>query len=299
MSNYHDPVMLEECISGLEIKPDGNYVDVTFGGGGHSRVVMENLNEGRLLAFDQDDEAHENALKDDRFILAKSNFKYLKNFVRLHKLAPLSGVLADLGVSSHQFDTAGRGFSIRFDAELDMRMDRSVKKTAKEVVNKYDEQKLSEILWQYGELKQSRKIAAEIVAARGVEKISTVNGLKSVLEHLAPARKENQFFAQVFQAIRIEVNDELDALKEMLMQSAELLEKKGRLVVISYHSLEDRLVKNFIKTGSFSGEQEKDFYGNLIRPMKPLFNKVVTPTKSEVDRNPRARSAKLRIGVKL
>lgn len=299
MTDYHNPVMLNECIDALAIEPDANYADVTFGGGGHSKAILGKLVSGKLLAFDQDAEAHANALERSNFILAKSNFKYLKNFVRLHGLAPLKGVLADLGVSSHQFDKAERGFSIRFEADLDMRMDQSVKKSAKDVLNTYTEEALSAMFWQYGELRQSKKIAAEIVTARSVEKIKTVNGLKSILEHMAPSRKENQFFAQVFQAIRIEVNDELNALKEVLLQSAELLEKNGRLVVISYHSLEDRLVKNFFKTGDFSGKQEKDFYGNLIRPLKPLQNRVITPDKEEVAVNPRARSAKLRIGVKL
>ncbi len=299
MSDYHVPVMLNECLEGLAINPDGKYVDVTFGGGGHSRAILSQLADGKLMAFDQDGEAHENGVDDDRLVLVRSNFRFLRNFVRLHRFTPLNGVLADLGVSSHQFDKAERGFSIRFDADLDMRMDQNGKLTAKQILKDYEEEELARIFWEYGELKNSRKIAAQIVGTRSVQKLKTVQDLKSCLSGLAPSRKENQFFAQVFQALRIEVNDELGALKEMLIQSAELLGKGGRLVVMSYHSLEDRLVKNFMKTGGFSGKQEKDFFGNVIRPMKPLSSKVVVPTEEEIEKNPRARSAKLRIGVKL
>lgn len=299
MIDYHQPVMLQECLDGLKINPEGNYVDVTYGGGGHSKAILQRLTTGRLMGFDQDKDAHENAVSDERFVLAKSNFRFLKNFVRLHRMTPLDGVLADLGVSSHQFNQADRGFSIRFDAELDMRMDQGAKVSAKEVVNGYEEEKLAQIFWQYGELKQSRKIAALIVKAREDKKIEKVFELKELVSGLAPLKKQNQFYAQLFQALRIEVNDELGALKEMLEQSVELLDKGGRLVVMSYHSLEDRLVKNFMKAGNFEGKQEKDFFGKLIRPLEPINNKVIVPTDEEIEMNPRARSAKLRIAEKI
>tara|TARA_Y100000782_G_C10186742_1_gene267068 strand:- start:1263 stop:2162 length:900 start_codon:yes stop_codon:yes gene_type:complete len=299
MTDYHQPVMLQECLDGLKINPEGNYVDVTYGGGGHSKAILQQLTTGKLMGFDQDKDAHENAVSDERFVLAKSNFRFLKNFVRLHRMTPLDGVLADLGVSSHQFNQADRGFSIRFDAELDMRMDQGAKVSAKEVVNGYGEEKLAQIFWQYGELKQSRKIAALIVKAREDKKIEKVFELKELVSGLAPLKKQNQFYAQLFQALRIEVNDELGALKEMLEQSVELLDKGGRLVVMSYHSLEDRLVKNFMRAGNFEGKQEKDFFGKLIRPLEPINNKVIVPTDEEIEMNPRARSAKLRIAEKI
>lgn len=295
---YHDPVLLQQCIDGLQIKSDGTYVDVTFGGGGHSRVIVSKLSDGHLYAFDQDADAHENELPDKQFTLIKQNFRYLKNNLRMFGAVPIDGLLADLGVSSHQFDEGSRGFSIRFDGDLDMRMDQSQLKSAKQVVNEYEEEQLADLFYQYGELKQSRKIARKIVEARRNQEIQTVEELKAVLASIAPYRKENQFFAQIFQSIRIEVNEELDALKEMLEQAAEVLKPGGLLVVISYHSLEDRLVKNFMRTGNFSGKQEKDFFGKLIRPLEPVNRKVIIPTDEEIERNSRARSAKLRIAVK-
>ncbi|MDB5136818.1 MAG: rsmH, partial [Mucilaginibacter sp.] len=263
MSNYHTPVMLKECIDGLNIRPDGTYVDVTFGGGGHSREIMKHLGDGgRLLAFDQDADAQQNVIEDERFEFIDQNFRYLKNFCRLHHALPVDGILADLGVSSYQFDQAERGFSIRFDSELDMRMNQSGTLTAKEVIGTYSEADLHRIFGIYGEIKNAKSLAKTIVTARLNTTISTVADLKNVIAGLIPRGKENKYLAQVFQALRIEVNQELEALKDFLIQSADVLVSGGRLVVMSYHSLEDRLVKNFIAKGKFSGEVEKDFYGN-------------------------------------
>jgi 16S rRNA (cytosine1402-N4)-methyltransferase len=296
---YHDPVLLSEAIEGLSIDPSGIYVDVTFGGGGHSKTILEKLGDsGRLIAFDQDEDAVKNQLDDERFELVEANFRFLKNYLRMHDALPVDGVLADLGVSSHQFDTGERGFSTRFDGPLDMRMDQSVKKSAAQVVAEYDEEALERIFKLYGELRKAKLIARELVSVRDTESIDTVEKLKSVVERFGPKNKMAQFFAQVFQALRIEVNDELKALEELLVQSVDVLDEGGRLVVISYHSLEDRLVKNFLKTGNFSGKPEKDFYGNLIRPLKPVKNKVTVPTEEEIKRNPRARSAKMRVAIK-
>jgi 16S rRNA (cytosine1402-N4)-methyltransferase len=296
---YHDPVLLSEAIEGLNINPSGVYVDVTFGGGGHSKTILEKLGDsGRLIAFDQDEDAVKNQFDDERFQLVEANFRFLKNYLRMHGALPVDGVLADLGVSSHQFDTGERGFSTRFDGPLDMRMDQSVKKTAAQIVAEYNEEALERIFKLYGELRKAKLIARELVSIRETESIDTVEKLKSAVERFGPKNKMAQFFAQVFQALRIEVNDELKALEELLVQSVDVLEEGGRLVVISYHSLEDRLVKNFLKTGNFSGKPEKDFYGNLIRPLKPVKNKVTVPTEEEIKRNPRARSAKMRVAIK-
>ncbi|MDR9398343.1 MAG: 16S rRNA (cytosine(1402)-N(4))-methyltransferase RsmH [Salibacter sp.] len=296
---YHDPVLLSEAIEGLNIDPSGVYVDVTFGGGGHSKTILEKLGDsGRLIAFDQDEDAVKNQFNDERFQLVEANFRFLKNYLRMHGALPVDGVLADLGVSSHQFDTGERGFSTRFDGPLDMRMDQSVKKTAAQIVAEYDEEALERIFKFYGELRKAKLIARELVSVRETESIDSVEKLKSAVERFGPKNKMAQFFAQVFQALRIEVNDELKALEELLVQSVDVLEEGGRLVVISYHSLEDRLVKNFLKTGNFSGKPEKDFYGNLIRPLKPVKNKVTVPTEEEIKRNPRARSAKMRVAIK-
>jgi len=299
MSNYHVPVMLQECIEALNIRPDGTYVDVTFGGGGHSREIMKHLGEnGRLLAFDQDADAQQNRIDDDRFEFIDQNFRYLKNFTRLHNAIPVDGILADLGVSSYQFDQAERGFSIRFDAELDMRMNQASTLTAKEVVNTYSESDLHRIFGIYGEIKNAKSLAKTIVTARLNGSLNTVADLKNAIDSLIPKGKENKYLAQVFQALRIEVNQELEALKDFLIQSADVLVSGGRLVVMSYHSLEDRLVKNFIAKGKFSGEVEKDFYGNDQKPFDAVSRGAITASEEEIKNNNRARSAKLRIAVK-
>lgn len=298
-SNYHTPVMLKECIEALNIRPGGTYVDVTFGGGGHSREIIKHLGEnGRLLAFDQDADAQQNIIADDRFEFIDQNFRYLKNFTRLHNAIPVDGILADLGVSSYQFDQAERGFSIRFDAELDMRMNQSSTLTAKEVVNAYSEADLHRIFGIYGEIKNAKSLAKTIVTARLNGALNTIADLKTAINNLIPKGKENKYLAQVFQALRIEVNQELEALKDFLIQSSEVLVSGGRLVVMSYHSLEDRLVKNFIAKGKFSGEVEKDFYGNDQKPFEAVSRGAITASEEEIKNNNRARSAKLRIAVK-
>lgn len=299
MSNYHTPVMLQECIDALAIRPDGTYVDVTFGGGGHSREIIKNLGaDGRLLAFDQDADAQANLIDDGRFVFIDQNFRYLKNFCRLHNAIPVDGILADLGVSSFQFDRAERGFSIRFDAELDMRMNQSAELSAKEIVNSYTEAELHRIFGIYGEIQNAKSLARTVVTARLNAPINTVADLKNAIQGLIPRGKENKYLAQVFQALRIEVNQELEALKDFLTQSAEVLVSGGRLVVMSYHSLEDRLVKNFIAKGKFSGEVEKDLYGNDQKPFDAVSRGAITASETEVQLNNRARSAKLRIAVK-
>ncbi|WP_158825079.1 16S rRNA (cytosine(1402)-N(4))-methyltransferase RsmH [Mucilaginibacter lacusdianchii] len=299
VSNYHNPVMLQECIEALAIKPNGTYVDVTFGGGGHSRAILKHLDEGgRLIAFDQDADAQQNLIEDERFEFVDQNFRYLKNFCRLHDAVPVDGILADLGVSSYQFDQADRGFSIRFDAELDMRMNQSSELTAKEVVNNYAEADLHRIFGVYGEIQNAKSLAKTIATARLNGPINTIADLKNIIQGLIPRGKENKYLAQVFQALRIEVNQELEALKEFLTQAADVLAPGGRLVVMSYHSLEDRLVKNFIAKGKFSGDVEKDFYGNDQKPLEAVSRGAITATEDEIKENNRARSAKLRIAVK-
>ncbi len=299
MTEYHNPVMLKECIEGLNIKPDGVYVDVTFGGGGHSREILKHLGpEGRLLAFDQDADAQKNIPKDDRLTFIDQNFRYLKNNCRLQGAISADGILADLGVSSHQFDQPERGFSIRFDADLDMRMDQAGSLTAKEVVNSYSEEQLHRIFGIYGEIKNAKTLAHTLVTQRLNKPIDTVQDLKGAIARLIPKGKENKYLAQVFQALRIEVNQELEALKEFLEQTVDVLKPQGRLVVMSYHSLEDRLVKNFIARGKFHGEVEKDFFGNQIKPFESLVRKAIVASDEEIKENNRARSAKLRIAVK-
>ncbi len=288
---YHDPVLLKESVDALNIQPNGVYVDVTFGGGGHSKEILKRLDKGRLIAFDQDPEAKNNAIQDERFTLVDQNFKYLKNWLRVLGIVKVDGILADLGVSSHQFDSTERGFSIRFDAPLDMRMDMARTLTAEQIVNEYDDIQLMRILRSYGEVDNAKALVRSISAARP---ISTSEELKAALSKHLQRGKEHKLLAQVFQALRIEVNGELDVLKDLLNQSIEVLKPGGRLSVISYHSLEDRLVKDFMKTGNFEGEPQKDFYGNLIRPLKPLHTKPIIPNQEEIDRNNRARSAKLR-----
>ena len=291
--------MLEECIEGLNIRPEGTYVDVTFGGGGHSRAIMAKLGAtGRLLAFDQDADAQRNRINDDRFEFIDQNFRYLKNFCRLNHAIPVDGILADLGVSSYQFDQADRGFSIRFDADLDMRMNQSDSLSAQQVINTYSEADLHRIFGIYGEIQNAKSLAKTIVTSRLSAPINSVADLKNAISNLIPRGKENKYLAQVFQALRIEVNQELDALKEFLSQSAEVLASGGRLVVMSYHSLEDRLVKNFIAKGKFSGEVEKDFYGNDQKPFDAVSRGAITASEDEIKNNNRARSAKLRIAVK-
>ena len=299
MSEYHQPVMLQECMEGLAINPDGVYVDVTFGGGGHSREILKKLSKkGRLLAFDQDADARKNLPDDDRLTFIDQNFRYLKNNCRLQGATSVDGILADLGVSSHQFDKPERGFSIRFDADLDMRMDQGTSLTAKEVINTYSEDKLHKIFGIYGEIKNAKSLAREIITARLNAPIETVSELKLALLKLIPKGKENKYLAQVFQALRIEVNQELEALQEFLEQTVDVLKPGGRLVVMSYHSLEDRLVKNFIAKGKFRGEVEKDFFGNQLKPLEAVTLKAVTAGEEEIKLNNRARSAKLRIAEK-
>lgn len=299
MSEYHDPVLLNECLEGLNINPSGTYVDVTFGGGGHSNAIVSKLTDGHLYAFDQDDDALKNEFDDERFTLVNSNFRYLKGSLRMYGVKEVDGLLADLGVSSHQFDVADRGFSIRFEADLDMRMDQNADLNAYKVINEYEQEDLRNILKLYGELKRPGTIARVICEARIEKPIETVNELKALLKPFTTSMLENKFYAQVFQAIRIEVNDELNALKEMLTQAQDLLKPGGRLVVISYHSLEDRLVKNLIQKGNFEGELEQDFYGNKLLSFKKISRKPILPTEEEIKRNNRARSAKLRVAEKL
>lgn len=295
--NYHNPVLLKESIAGLAIKPNGIYVDVTFGGGGHSKEILKFLNEkGKLFAFDQDEDAKQNSIEDDRFVLIPQNFRYIKRYLRFYNIKKVDGILADLGVSSHQFDEAERGFSTRFNADLDMRMNQTDALTAFEVINKYEESKLSDVLFQYGELRNARSLAKKIVESRTEKPIKTSFDLKEVLNDFIPKSKEHKVLAQIFQGIRIEVNQEMEALKEFLLQVPELLNPEGRLSVISYHSLEDRLVKRFIKNGMFEGEPEKDFFGNVNVPMQKV-GKLIVPSKDEIKLNNRARSAKLRIAT--
>ncbi|HEX8268911.1 MAG TPA: 16S rRNA (cytosine(1402)-N(4))-methyltransferase RsmH [Flavobacterium sp.] len=295
---YHNPVLLKETVDGLNIKPDGIYVDVTFGGGGHSAEILRRLGpDGKLFAFDQDEDALANALHDERFTLINENFRFVKRFLRFHNIRQVDGILADLGVSSHQFDVAERGFSTRYDAELDMRMNQKGDLDAYKVVNEYDEANLKRVFLDYGELKNAAAIARVIIEAREQNPIKNTEQLKSVLGRFLPAHKSNKILAQMYQAVRIEVNQEMDALKEFLIQSLEILKPGGRLSVISYHSLEDRLVKRYIKNGMFEGEPERDFFGNFSVPFKTI-GKLIVPGNEEVKLNNRARSAKLRIAEK-
>ena len=295
---YHNAVLLSESVEGLNIQPNGVYVDVTFGGGGHSKEILKQLgSEGKLFAFDQDPDAQRNEIDDERFVLIPENFRYIKRFLRFYGVKKVDGVLADLGVSSHQFDEAERGFSTRFDAKLDMRMNQKDGLSAYKIVNFYEEEKLGNVLFNYGELRNAKAIASKIVSAREEDKITTSFQLKEALQQFLPQAKEHKILAQIFQAIRIEVNQELEVLKEFLLQIPELLTDEGRLSVISYHSLEDRLVKRFIQNGLFEGEPEKDFYGNVELPLKKV-GKLIIPDSVEIKRNNRARSAKLRIATK-
>ena len=299
MTVYHLPALLEESIAGLNLKPEGIYVDVTFGGGGHSRAILEKLTTGRLIAFDQDSDAVANFINDERFTFLCQNFRYLKNNLRYHGVKAIDGLIADLGVSFHQFDEQERGFSFRGNAKLDMRMNRQSSVKASDILWSYEEERLADIFYNYGELTTSRRLAAAIVKARAVKPVTTVTDLTVTLRDLVPPREENKFWARLFQSLRIEVNSELVALKEMLTQALQLLKPGGRLAVITYHSLEDRLVKNFFRSGNFGGESEKDFYGNVSAPLRAVNRKVIVPTEQEIMHNSRARSARLRIAEKV
>lgn len=297
---YHIPALLPETLSALDIKPDGVYVDVTFGGGGHSRAIVDNLGEaGHLYSFDQDEDAVKRAFTDPRFTIVYSNFRYLSNFMQYHKVEGVDGILADLGVSFHHFDDKDRGFSFRFEGALDMRMNQKAKRTAAWILANYTESQLADVFYLYGELKNSRKIASVIVKARNVSPIETIEQFLEVVKPLVNPRQEKKELAMMFQALRIEVNGEIDVLKRFLKQALDELKPGGRLAIITYHSLEDRLVKNFMKTGNLRGEQEKDFFGRSLSPFKLLTSKPIVPSAEEVERNPRSRSAKLRVALKL
>jgi 16S rRNA (cytosine1402-N4)-methyltransferase len=300
MTNYHDPVLLKASVDGLNLKGDDVVVDVTFGGGGHSREIIKRLSDkGKLYGFDQDEDAVKNNLEDERFVLVRHNFRYLKNYLKMYGAIPVDAVLADLGVSSHQFDEGERGFSIRFDGPLDMRMNVNAKLTAKQVVNEYDEENLLKIFRAYGEIKNAWKLVQEIIKARTLAEINTTQELCDVAQACVPGKMRNKYLAQVFQALRIEVNDEMGALRSLLEQCYEVIKPGGRLVVITYHSLEDRMVKNFIKNGKIDGELEKDFYGNPLLKFKAVNRKPIVATVEELQQNNRARSAKLRIAERL
>ena len=298
-TTYHIPVLLTQSVDGLITRPEGTYVDVTFGGGGHSREILRRLSpDGRLLSFDQDEDAERNIVDDQRFTFVRSNFRYLRNFLRYHQVEEVDGILADLGVSSHHFDDSERGFSFRFDGALDMRMNKRAGMTAADIVNTYDEERLANVFYLFGELKNSRKLAAALAKARTSQPITTIGQFLDVVKPLFGREREKKELAKVFQALRIEVNHEMDALKEMLAAATQALRPGGRLVVITYHSLEDRLVKNLMKTGNVEGKEDKDFFGRVNTPFRLVNNKVIVPDEEEVERNPRSRSAKLRIAEK-
>lgn len=297
---YHVPVLLQESIDGLNIKSDGIYVDVTFGGGGHSREILSRLGKnGHLYSFDQDADAEKNIIADDRFTFVRSNFRYLRNWIRYYGVEAIDGLLADLGVSSHHFDDETRGFSFRFDAPLDMRMNKRAGKTAADIVNEYDEAKLADVFFLYGELKNSRRIANAITVYRQQKRIETTGDLMAATEKMMRTEKEKKDLARLFQALRIEVNHEMDALRDMLNSASQLLKSGGRLSVITYHSLEDRIVKNVMKAGNAEGKIEKDFFGRVSSPFRLVNNKVITPQEDELQNNPRSRSAKLRIAERI
>lgn len=296
---YHIPVLLKESIEGLNLKKGGIYVDVTFGGGGHSKEILRQMDKScRLFSFDQDEDAERNIVDDDRFTFVRSNFRYIKNFMKYHGVDKVDGILADLGVSSHHFDDSGRGFSFRFDGKLDMRMNKRAGMTAADIVNNYDEERLANLFYLYGELKNSRKLASVLVKRRTVQPFDTIGDFLEVVKPLYGKEREKKELAKVFQSLRIEVNQEMEALKEMLYSATEILKPGGRLSVITYHSLEDRMVKNIMKTGNVEGKMEQDFFGNVQTPFKLVNNKVIVPTDEEINSNPRSRSAKLRIAEK-
>lgn len=297
---YHIPALFNETVDGLNISPDGVYVDVTFGGGGHSRGIVAKLGEkGHLYSFDQDSDAEKNVIADNRFTFVKSNFRFLKNFMRYYGVEQIDGIVADLGVSFHHFDEADRGFSFRFDGKLDMRMNRRGGDSAAEIINRYPEDKIADILYYYGEMRNARKIASAIVKRRDSGFIETTSDLLDVVKNHINPKQEKKELAQIFQALRIEVNDEMASLKSMLRQATEMLRPGGRVAVLTYHSLEDRIVKDFFKYGNFEGKAEKDFFGRVIAPLKPVNNKVIVPSEQEIESNPRSRSAKLRIAEKI
>jgi 16S rRNA (cytosine1402-N4)-methyltransferase len=295
---YHVPVLLNESVNGLEIKANGDYVDVTFGGGGHSREIFSRLKTGRLFAFDQDEDAAANIIHNDRFFFIRHNFKYIRNFLKYYEVDQVDGILADLGVSSHDFDVAERGFSFRFDGDLDMRMNRDSSQTAADIVNSYAEDQIRTVFREFGEIDNAGRLARQLVSARNTGTIKTIEQFRAAISPCVPRLQESKYLAKVFQALRIETNHEMDVLHDFLEQSIELLKPGGRLVVITYHSLEDRMVKNFIRSGDRSGKQEKDFFGNVESPLTAINRKVVVPSDEETERNPRARSAKLRIAEK-
>ena len=298
-SDYHIPVLLHETIEGLDIQQDGIYIDATFGGGGHSRVILDKLGDsGKLYGFDQDQDAYQNRLDDSRFEFVPVNFSHMQNFMRRFKVEGVSGILADLGVSSHQFDEGERGFSIRFEGELDMRMNQQSALKASDILKEYELEKMATVFQKYGELKSGYRIAQLIVQSRKLVPLNTTFDLMNLLEQMAPKQRSNKFYAQVFQALRIEVNGELDVLEQLLLQGAKLLKPGGRFVVMSYHSLEDRMVKNFFKRGSISGEITKDFYGNILKPFDEITKKPIVPDEKELEKNSRSRSVKLRIAQK-
>lgn len=296
---YHIPVLLSESIAGMDIKANGTYIDLTFGGGGHSREILKNLETGRLFGVDQDEDAMDNIPESDNFTFVKSNFRHIENFMKYYDVDGVDAILGDLGVSSHHFDEAERGFSFRFDAKLDMRMNQKGKLSAKEVLNDYTEEQLADIFYYYGEIKNAKKLANKVCYNRALKKLETINDFSELAKQCTPERVANKYLSKAFQAIRIEVNQELEVLKETLTASLKLLKPGGRLVVITYHSLEDRLVKNFFKTGNFEGKAEKDFYGAITSPFKLVNRKIIVPTPEELERNTRSRSAKLRIAMKL
>jgi 16S rRNA (cytosine1402-N4)-methyltransferase len=295
---YHIPVLLNESVNGLEIKENGDYVDVTYGGGGHSHEIFSRLKSGRLFAFDQDEDAAANVIHDDRFFFIRHNFKYIRNFLKYYQVEKVDGILADLGVSSHDFDVAERGFSFRFDGDLDMRMNRDSDQTAADIVNTYTEDQLRKIFREYGEIDNAGRLSRQLVEARNKKPVKTIEQFREAIAPCVSRLQESKYLAKVFQALRIETNKEMDVLREFLEQSIELLKPGGRLVVITYHSLEDRMVKNFMRSGDMSGKQEQDFFGNVDSPLVAINRKVIVPGGEELERNPRARSAKLRIAEK-
>lgn len=299
MQMYHNAVLLKEAVAGLNVKENGIYVDVTFGGGGHAREILKHLGNGKLYAFDQDNDAAQNLPNDERITLIPQNFRFMKNFLKAANISPVNGILADLGVSSYQFDNAERGFSTRFNGPLDMRMSKNRNKTAADIVNTYEQKDLIKMFKQHADLKNAKKLTEIIMSTRINNSINTIEDLKTAIKHIVPKAIENKYLAQVFQAIRIEVNDELEALRNLLTQSLDVLAPKGRLAIITYHSVEDRLVKNFMRAGNFEGEIKKDFYGNPLSPFLQINKKPIVPTVEEIEKNNRARSAKLRIAEKI
>ncbi|OFX18859.1 MAG: 16S rRNA (cytosine(1402)-N(4))-methyltransferase [Bacteroidetes bacterium GWA2_31_9b] len=296
---YHTPVLLKESVEGLKIKPNGIYVDVTFGGGGHSREILNQLKTGKLIAFDQDEDALKNLIDDKRFLFAHHNFRFLKNFLKYYKINQVDGIIADLGVSSHHFDQPERGFSFRFEGKLDMRMNQQAKVSAADILNNYEERELLRIFWEYGELQNARTLTKAIINGRSSKTLTDIKDLVDLIMPFLPKHAEHKFLAKVFQALRIEVNREMEYLQSMLLQTIDVIKPGGRLVVLTYHSLEDRLVKNFIKSGKFEGEAEKDFYGNLKVPFVAVNRKIIIPSEKEINENNRARSAKLRIAERV